>query len=190
MRIALIGPTYPFRGGIAHYTTCLNEELRQRHETLLISFSRQYPGLLFPGRTQEDSSSRYLSTPSEPILNPFSPRSWRAVARRLRQFSPRVVVFQWWQSILWPRLLVYHETTWPGAPHRSTLPLPQCFPPRDTPVSRILVACQTADLSGVSESRRVSCPLRRTVNSGERVQSRDHGSSNLSSCLRLLQRTR
>ena len=102
MRIALIGPTYPFRGGIAHYTTCLNEELRQRHETLLISFSRQYPGLLFPGRTQEDSSSRYLSTPSEPILNPFSPRSWRAVARRLRQFSPRVVVFQWWHPYFGP----------------------------------------------------------------------------------------
>ncbi len=102
MRIALIGPTHPFRGGIAHYTTCLNEELRRHHETLLISFSRQYPSLLFPGRTQKDSSSRYLSTPSEPILNPFSPPSWRAVARRLTQFSPRAVVFQWWHPCFGP----------------------------------------------------------------------------------------
>ena len=105
MRIALIGPTYPFRGGIAHYTTCLNEELRKRHETLLVSFSRQYPGLLFPGRTQEDSSSRYLSTPSEPILKPFSPRSWRTVAGRVRQFEPRVVVFQWWHPYFDPAYL-------------------------------------------------------------------------------------
>ena len=101
----LIGPTYPFRGGIAHYTTCLNEELRKRHETLLISFSRQYPGLLFPGRTQEDSSSRYLSTPSEPLLNPFSPWSWRAVVRRVRQFEPRVVIFQWWHPYFGPAYL-------------------------------------------------------------------------------------
>ena len=105
MKIVLIGPTYPFRGGIAHYTTCLNEQLRKRHETLLISFSRQYPALLFPGRTQEDSSLRYLSTPSEPLLSPFSPPSWRAVVRRVRQFGPRVVVFQWWHPYFGPAYL-------------------------------------------------------------------------------------
>ena len=117
MKIALIGPTHPFRGGIAHYTTCLNQELRQRHETLLILFSRQYPGLLFPGRTQEDSSSRYLSTPSEPILNPFPPPQLACRSQAPQTFLSQSRGLSVVASILRPRLLVYHETTWPGALH-------------------------------------------------------------------------
>lgn len=35
-------------------------------------------------------------------MNPFSPWSWRAVARRLRQFSPSVVLFQWWHPYFGP----------------------------------------------------------------------------------------
>lgn len=43
MKITLIGPTYPFRGGIAHYTTLLTHHLRQRHDVRLISYIKQYP---------------------------------------------------------------------------------------------------------------------------------------------------
>ena len=50
-RFALIGPTYPYRGGIAHYTTLLAQHLRKAQALLLVSFSRQYPGWLFPGKT-------------------------------------------------------------------------------------------------------------------------------------------
>ena len=63
MRICLIGPTYPFRGGIAHYTTLLYRALRQRHEVRFLAFRRQYPRWLFPGTTDRDPSR-------EPIVEP------------------------------------------------------------------------------------------------------------------------
>lgn len=102
MRIVLIGPTYPFRGGIAHYNSCLNEQLRQNHETLLISLSKQYPKLLFPGQTQQDLSENFLSTPTEPLLNPIRPSSWYQVCTRISQFKPEAVVFQWWTPYFSP----------------------------------------------------------------------------------------
>lgn len=97
MRFVLVGPAYPFRGGIAQYTTSLYQVLSIEHEVLLLSFTRQYPDFLFPGRTQRDESGQPLEVPQEAILDSLNPSSWRQVARRVQSFSPDVVIFQWWQ---------------------------------------------------------------------------------------------
>jgi len=95
-RYALIGPTYPYRGGIAHYTTLLAEALRQQHDVLFVSFSQQYPRWLFPGRSDRDPSERPLRTEAEYLLNPLNPLSWGRTIRRLREWQPEVVVIPWW----------------------------------------------------------------------------------------------
>src|SRR5690606_25061187 len=69
----------------------------KEHEVLLLSFTRQYPDFLFPGRTQQDESSQPLQVPQEAILDSLDPGSWRQVARRIQSFSPDAVIFQWWQ---------------------------------------------------------------------------------------------
>ncbi|MFO7537438.1 MAG: glycosyltransferase, partial [Chloroflexota bacterium] len=102
LRIALIGPTYPYRGGIAHYTTLLAEALRQEHETLLISFSQQYPAWLFPGRDDRDPSQRPLRTEAEYLLNPLNPLTWVRTLRRLRRWQPDLIVMQWWHPFWAP----------------------------------------------------------------------------------------
>jgi glycosyltransferase involved in cell wall biosynthesis len=101
-RIGLIGPTYPYRGGIAHYTTLLAQALRQEHETLLISFSQQYPAWLFPGRDDRDPSQRPLRTEAEYLLNPLNPLTWAGTLRRLRQWQPDLVIMQWWHPFWVP----------------------------------------------------------------------------------------
>ncbi|MGD8857585.1 MAG: glycosyltransferase [Chloroflexota bacterium] len=95
-RFCLIGPTYPYRGGIAHYTTLLARHLAASHETLLISFSRQYPGWLFPGRSDRDPSRESLRAPAEYLLDPLNPLSWRRCLQRIDQWDPDVVVIPWW----------------------------------------------------------------------------------------------
>ncbi len=95
-RFCVIGPTYPYRGGISHYTTLLARHLREEHETLLISFSRQYPAWLFPGRSDRDPSERPLRTEAEYLLDPLNPLSWRRTLRRIREWQPDVVVIPWW----------------------------------------------------------------------------------------------
>ena len=41
-RIAIVGPVYPYKGGIAHYTGLLCKNLREQFETQMISFRVQY----------------------------------------------------------------------------------------------------------------------------------------------------
>ena len=99
MRICLIGPAYPLRGGIAHHTSFLANALRKRHDLTLLSYTRLYPSFLFPGTTEFDTSRRRFASDSEPIFDPLGPRSWLRTARRIRALAPDLVIVQWWSPI-------------------------------------------------------------------------------------------
>jgi len=61
MKYVLVGPVYPFRGGIAHYTTSLAQALTKRGlQFHVVSFRRQYPRWLFPGKSDQDPSREPL----------------------------------------------------------------------------------------------------------------------------------
>ena len=103
MRIAVIGPTYPYRGGIANFTTLLTKALREEHEVLLISYSRQYPKWLFPGKSDQDPSDNPITTEAEYLIDSINPLTWLRALWRLRQFGPDLVVMQWW-VVFWAPL--------------------------------------------------------------------------------------
>ncbi len=103
MRIALVGPAPPHRGGIVQYNSNLYRTLSREHECRIISFRRQYPGWLLPGKTQsDDESSQPFEVPSQPLLDPLRPWAWRRAARGLNEFRPQVLVVQWWHPFFAP----------------------------------------------------------------------------------------
>lgn len=104
MRICLVGPAYPYRGGISHFTHMLARELRHSHEVLLVNFKRLYPKVLFPGRTQFDDSARSADDASVRVIDSIGPRSWQLAAREVLAFRPDVVVVQWWQPFFAPAM--------------------------------------------------------------------------------------
>ena len=117
MKIAFIGPTYPFRGGIAHYSTLLVQHLRQRHDVLFMSYLKQYPKWLYPGNTAMDPSpdSSALRIPSERLLTPMNPFTWWRTYRRIVEYQPDVLLLQWWTPFWSPMLffltrLIRHRT--------------------------------------------------------------------------------
>ncbi|MGH7893882.1 MAG: glycosyltransferase, partial [Candidatus Binatia bacterium] len=66
MRLALIGPSAPLRGGIAHYHDRLAASLAARgHAVARISFRRLYPALFFPGRSQYVPEAPGLVPPAD-----------------------------------------------------------------------------------------------------------------------------
>lgn len=101
-RVVLIGPTYPYRGGIAHYTTLLAHALSEVTSLLLISFSRQYPQWLFPGKSDRDPSQEPLTSQAEYILDPLLPWCWWRTIKRIEKVQPDVVVMQWWHPFFTP----------------------------------------------------------------------------------------
>jgi glycosyltransferase involved in cell wall biosynthesis len=106
MKITLIGPTYPFRGGIPHYTTLLTHHLRQRHEVRLISYLKQYPKWLYPGNTAMDPSSdeSALHIECDRVLTPLNPLTWWKAYQMIRDDQPDLLLLQWWTPFWSPML--------------------------------------------------------------------------------------
>ena len=97
MKVCVVGPTYPYRGGISHYTTLLVKHLREAgHWTRFYSFTRQYPRWLFPGRTDKDPSLAPLKAACEYVLDPINPLTWWRLCLKIRADVPDLLVLQWW----------------------------------------------------------------------------------------------
>lgn len=99
-KVCLVGPVYPYRGGIAHFTSLLAKEFAKDHEVLVVSFTRLYPSFLFPGKTQFDESETRFTTESKRVIDSLNPISFWRAARLIARFGPDLVVFQWWQPFL------------------------------------------------------------------------------------------
>ncbi len=106
MKLAVVGPTYPFRGGIAHFTTLLVQHLRRRHTVNFYSYWRQYPAWLFPGNTDRDPSAEPLEEVVERSLDPYNPLTWWRTARRLVAERPDALLLQWWTPFWLPLMAV------------------------------------------------------------------------------------
>ena len=105
MRVVIIGPAYPLRGGLATYNERLARAFRAvGDEVRLVTFSLQYPDFLFPGQTQFSTEPGPPDLDIEVSLNSVNPLSWWAVGRRLRRERPDLVVFRFWLPFMGPAL--------------------------------------------------------------------------------------
>lgn len=102
MKIVLIGPVYPYKGGIAHYTSLLCNALRKKHDVLMISYKMQYPKLLFKKEQKDYSNKSFQIEDAQYWLNTANPFNIISTARRIRQWKPDVVVLQWWHPYFAP----------------------------------------------------------------------------------------
>jgi len=95
-RVAIVGPVYPFRAGIAYCTTRLAEELRAD----VVSFKRQFPKRFYPGGDDVDPTLPRAEAAF--VLDVLNPLTWFGAARRLRAYD--AVIFVWW---IWVWALPY-----------------------------------------------------------------------------------
>jgi len=106
MSFTVIGPTHPFRGGIAHYTTLLVRSLRASHNVRFFSYSRQYPHWLYPGNTDLDPSHSLLTREAPSVtFDALNPLAWLRLAREVKASSSQLVILQWstayWTPFYW-----------------------------------------------------------------------------------------
>jgi glycosyltransferase involved in cell wall biosynthesis len=102
-RIAVVGPVYPYKGGIAHYTSLLAKELAKTHEVKVFSFSLQYPRFLYPGKQQKDyENDSFKVEGTRYIINTLNPFTWLRTAWAISQFTSHLVIFPWWNPFFGP----------------------------------------------------------------------------------------
>ncbi|MBR4041901.1 MAG: glycosyltransferase [Bacteroidaceae bacterium] len=104
-RIIIVGPAYPYRGGIADFNERLSREFqREGHEVTIYTFTLQYPGFLFPGKTQYSTSPAPADLNIERKVNSINPINWIKVGREIRRQRPDVVMIRFWLPFLAPCL--------------------------------------------------------------------------------------
>jgi glycosyltransferase involved in cell wall biosynthesis len=112
LRLVLVSPVYPWRGGIAQHGVLLARALHEAgHDVSVIGYRSLYPRWLYPGADPRDASATALRLPSqvalEPLLRPLWPPSWLRAARAVRSREPDAVLLQWWVPYFAPVLACF-----------------------------------------------------------------------------------
>lgn len=103
MKIGILSVFPPFRGGIAQFNAGLSSALiNEGVEVIEFNFSRQYPSLLFPGKTQfvEGKSRSDVSG----TLDSVNPLSWKKTASQIQNSGIEVLIIPFWTGFLGPAL--------------------------------------------------------------------------------------
>lgn len=104
-RIIIVGPAYPYRGGIADFNERLAREFqREGHEVTIYTFTLQYPSFLFPGKTQYSTSPAPSDLTIVRKINSINPLNWISVGREIRRMKPDMVMVRFWLPFLAPCL--------------------------------------------------------------------------------------
>lgn len=103
--VTIIGPAYPYRGGIASFDEMLAHTYASRGDAAnIVTFTLQYPGFLFPGKTQYSQSPPPQGLNIERRVNSINPVNWLRVGRRIRKQRPDMVIMKYWTPFLAPCL--------------------------------------------------------------------------------------
>ncbi|MDP4224224.1 MAG: glycosyltransferase [Bacteroidota bacterium] len=97
MKITLLGPAYPYRGGLAAFNERLARQFTDECKDIDIrTFKLQYPKIFFPGKTQ------YINGPApEGIkivreLNSINPFNWICTGLKIRKQKYDILLIRYW----------------------------------------------------------------------------------------------
>lgn len=103
--IVIIGPAYPLRGGLASYDERLAREcISLGYKTTIYTFSYQYPGFLFPGKTQYSTEPAPTDLNIKVKINSVNPLNWISVGNELKKLRPDIIIVRYWLPFMGPCL--------------------------------------------------------------------------------------
>lgn len=98
----LIGPVYPYKGGISHYTGLMYRALAKAHDVEMISYKMQYPKLLFRREQRDYSNDTFKVDGTRFLLNTANPLNILMTAGKIIRMKPEKVIIQWWHPYFAP----------------------------------------------------------------------------------------
>jgi D-inositol-3-phosphate glycosyltransferase len=105
-KVIILGSAYPLRaGGLSTFNERLAEEfIAMGHEVIIYTFSLQYPGILFPGKTQYASGPAPRGLDIRIKVNSINPFNWFRVAKEIKNHAPAILVVRYWLPFMAPCL--------------------------------------------------------------------------------------
>ncbi len=103
MKIIITGPAYPYRGGPATFNDRLAQQLSaEGHDVEIYTFRMQYPGFLFPGKTQFTDGPAPKGLRIERLINSVNPFNWISAGRRIKRIRPDLLIVRYWLPFMAP----------------------------------------------------------------------------------------
>lgn len=105
MKVIILGPAWPYRGGIAAFNERLARQYQaEGHEVEVVTFTLQYPSFLFPGTTQYSTDPAPKGLKITRKLNSINPFSWLSTGRYIRRQRPDLVLSAFWLPFMAPAM--------------------------------------------------------------------------------------
>ena len=102
MKITILSTAYPLRGGIAHFNGLLYKELVKEYNTNVITFKRQYPEFLFPGKTQKEEGDTIEPIPTSVLVDSINPFNWVSIGNKIKNDAPDLLLYKYWMPYFAP----------------------------------------------------------------------------------------
>lgn len=103
MKITIVGPAHPYRGGLASILEILARTFQRRgNEVDIRTFTLQYPSLLFPGKSQTVTTPAPADLRITRCVHTMNPLNWWRVGRQLGRERPDFVLMKYWTPFMAP----------------------------------------------------------------------------------------
>ena len=97
----LIGPAYPYRGGIADSQNEFARSLTDLGKKVkLFTFKKLYPNFLFPGKSQFTKNIKPKSLRIKRYIHSYNPINWYHVSKKINSINPKVIILRYYTPLL------------------------------------------------------------------------------------------
>lgn len=94
-KIVMVGPVYPYKGGIAHYTGLMYKTLAKKYEMTMVSYKFQYPRFLFKKEQKDYADNTFQVEGTNYWLHTANPINCMCTAHKINKLHPDMVIMQW-----------------------------------------------------------------------------------------------
>lgn len=103
LHIVILGTSFPFRGGLAAYNERLARQFQaEGHTVSIYTFSLQYPGFLFPGKSQYADLAAPADLDIHVKVNSVNPLNWLKIGREIKKLNPDLLIIKYWLPFMAP----------------------------------------------------------------------------------------
>lgn len=103
--IISVGPSHPYRGGPASFNDRLALQLTtEGHKIEIFTFRLQYPGILFPGKTQYTDGPPPEGIRITRQINSINPLNWIYKGLKIKKAKPDILLVRYWLPFMGPCL--------------------------------------------------------------------------------------
>ncbi len=101
-KIVMVGPVYPYKGGISHYTGLMYRALAKEYDVHMISYKLQYPKFMYKKEQTDFSNDTFKIDKTNFLIHTANPFNWFHSAKEIKKLSPDLIIIQWWHPYFSP----------------------------------------------------------------------------------------